>query len=159
MEKLWPSLAHMNYAKKISTQNLIGNIIKKIHKQLIKKKLIENTNEISICAAAALWRPLDQSEIEIRNQKREERNQANIQSYTNLMEMLNSLFKDSTMQVFLCLTNFSFYSEYSGRGDNKTRLSHYCIFYLKNICRFHRRAFEHFSIVLSMKILNYDGFV
>ena len=97
MEKLWPSLAYINHAEKISTQNLVTHIMNKIYDKLVKKEIIENTNEISISAAAALWRPLDEREIETRNQLREERNRANIQSYTNLMEVLSSLFKDNAL--------------------------------------------------------------
>jgi hypothetical protein len=93
MEKLWPSIASMNHAKKISTQNLINDINKKINKNFVTIPIIENTNEMSIQAAAVLWRPLNSNELE----KRNERNRTNIQSYNNLMETLNSILKRDTL--------------------------------------------------------------
>jgi hypothetical protein len=71
--------------------------LNKIYKKIITKEIVENTNEISISAAADVWRPLDDSEMKTRDQVREERNRANIQSYTNPMEILSSLFKDNAV--------------------------------------------------------------
>ncbi|CAF1049647.1 unnamed protein product [Rotaria sordida] len=89
LEKLWPSIARTTHATKISTQILIDQIVEKITKQFDIPAIIEDTNAISIRAAVALWRPLELKEVEIHDQIREEHNQANIQSYNNLMETLN----------------------------------------------------------------------
>jgi hypothetical protein len=94
-EKLWPSIARMPHTKKRSTQNLIGDISKKFSKKFVTELIIQSINEMSMCAAAALWRPLERSEMKTC----EECNQANIQSYNNLMEMLSSLLKGDTLQV------------------------------------------------------------
>ncbi|CAF1622524.1 unnamed protein product, partial [Adineta ricciae] len=92
LEKLWPSLARTKHATKISTQNLLDRIMEKIGKQFDTPAITEDTNDASVQAAVALWRPLDASELVSRDQLREERNQANILSYNNLMETLNALF-------------------------------------------------------------------
>jgi len=93
MEKLWPSIAIINHAKRISTQTLINNIHKKIIKTFVMNALIQETNEISKHAAAVLWRPLKSNEMKISD----EHNRANIQSYNNLMKTLNSILKRETL--------------------------------------------------------------
>jgi hypothetical protein len=80
------------HATKISTQNLLDRIMEKIGKQFDSPAIIEDTNDVAIKAAVELWRPLDEHELILRDQMREERNNANIRSYNNLMETLNSLF-------------------------------------------------------------------
>ncbi|CAF4255170.1 unnamed protein product, partial [Adineta steineri] len=92
LEKLWPSLARTMHATKISTQNLLDRIMEKIGKQFDTPAIIEDTNDVAMKAAIDLWRPLDANELQSRDQMRDERNQANIRSYNNLMEILNSLF-------------------------------------------------------------------
>ncbi len=94
-EKLWPSIARMPHSKKRSTQNLIANIIKNISKKFVTEPIIQNSNDLSMHAAASLWRPLEPSEMKTR----EESNRTNIQSYNNLMETLSSLLKGDTLQV------------------------------------------------------------
>jgi hypothetical protein len=94
-EKLWPSIARLTHAKKASTQKLIEVINKRICKEFVTEVIIQNTNEISMHAAAALWRPLEPNEAKMR----EECSRTDIQSYNNLMEMLNSLLKGDTLQV------------------------------------------------------------
>jgi hypothetical protein len=80
------------HATKISTQNLLDRIMEKIGKQFDSPAIIEDTNDVSIKVAVELWRPLDDRELISRDQMREDRNKANIRSYNNLMETLNSLF-------------------------------------------------------------------
>ena len=92
MERLWPSLARTKHALKISTQNLIDRIMEKIGKQFDSPAIVEDTNDVAIQAAVDLWRPLDDVELKLRDQSRAQRNEANIRSYNNLMETLNSLF-------------------------------------------------------------------
>ncbi|CAF4504295.1 unnamed protein product, partial [Rotaria socialis] len=92
LEKLWPTLARTMHATKISTQKLLDRIMEKIGKQFDTPAIVEDTNDLSIKAAIELWRPLEEHELISREQMREKRNQANIQSYNNLMETLNSLF-------------------------------------------------------------------
>jgi len=94
-EKLWPSIARMPHTKKRSTQNLIENINKNISKIFVTEPIIQNSNDLSIHAAAALWHPFEPSEMKTR----EECNRTNIQMYNNLMEMLSSLLKGDTLQV------------------------------------------------------------
>ena len=94
-EKLWPSIAHTTHAQKLSTQKLIEDINKKICKNFVTEVITQNINEMSRRAAVALWHPLEQSETETR----EELNRVDIQSYNNLMETLNSLLTDDTLQV------------------------------------------------------------
>jgi hypothetical protein len=91
-EKLWPLISRMTHANKLSTQTLIGEISKNFVTQVI----IQNTNEMSKHAAAALSCPLEPNEMKTR----EECNKADIQSYNNLMETLNSLLASNTLQVF-----------------------------------------------------------
>jgi hypothetical protein len=99
-EKLWPSLVYMTHAKKVSTQKLIEYISEKIHENFIREVIIQNTNEKSIHAAAALWCPLEPSEMKTR----EESNRVDIQSYNNLMETFSALLKDDSLQVLsLCI--------------------------------------------------------
>jgi len=80
------------HATKTTTQNLLDRIMEKIGKQFDSPAIIEDTNDLSIKAAVELWRPLDEHELKSRDKMREERNEANIRSYNNLMETLNSLF-------------------------------------------------------------------
>jgi hypothetical protein len=107
LEKLWPSIARTMHGTKISTQNLIDEIVKRIGEQFDTPAIIEDTNVISIRAAVALWRPLEPKEMETCNQNREERNQENIQSYNNLMKMLNSLLNDDRLQVLFLKRKYS----------------------------------------------------
>ncbi len=93
LEKLWPSIASTKHAMKLSTQNLINCIMEKMCKRFNTIAIIEETNEISRKAAVDLWRSLEKHD----NQIREERNQANIQSYNNLMEKLTSLFSNNPL--------------------------------------------------------------
>ena len=97
MEKLWPTLACTSHATKISTQKLLDRIMEKIGKQFDTLAIVEDTNETSVKAAIELWRPLERHELELRDSVREEQNQANIQSYNNLIETLNSLFYNHTL--------------------------------------------------------------
>lgn len=100
LEKLWPVLARTMHATKLSTQKLLDRIMEKIGKQFDTPAIIEDTDDPSRKAAADLWRPLESHELQARDQMREERNQANIQSYTNLMETLNSLFYNHKLYLF-----------------------------------------------------------
>ena len=97
-EKLWPAIVRVIRVKKTSTKTLIENIREEISKNFVTEAVIQNTNEISKQAAAALWHPLGRNEITTR----EESDQANIQSYNNLMETLSSLLRCTTLQV-LCI--------------------------------------------------------
>ncbi|CAF3616295.1 unnamed protein product [Rotaria sordida] len=92
-EKLWPSIVRMAHANKISIQNLIDDIHEKICDEFVTQVIIQNTNEISIHAAIGLWHPLEPSEIETRN----ESNQTDIQSYSNLIEALNLSLVDDIL--------------------------------------------------------------
>jgi hypothetical protein len=92
-EKLWPLIASMPHAKKSSTQKLIEDISKKIYKKLVTEPIIQNTNQISMKAAATLWRSLEPSEMKTR----EEWNRVDIQSYTNLMKSFASLLENDTL--------------------------------------------------------------
>jgi hypothetical protein len=92
-EKLWPVIARMLHANKRSIPNLYGDISKKISKTFVTEPIIQNTNELSTHAAIALWHPLELSEMKTR----EVYNQADIQSYNNLMETLSSLLKNDTL--------------------------------------------------------------
>ena len=89
-EKLWPSIVRIIHANKISTRNLIEDISEKINENFVTEVIIQNTNEISKRAAAALWRTFDPNEMEICNQ-------ADIQFYNSLMETLSSLLKEDTL--------------------------------------------------------------
>lgn len=80
------------HATKISTQNLLDRIMEKVGKQFDTPAIIEDTNDTSIKAAIELWRPLDEHELKSRDQMRQDRNEANIQSYNNLVKKLDSLF-------------------------------------------------------------------
>ncbi|CAF4971511.1 unnamed protein product, partial [Rotaria sp. Silwood1] len=97
LEKLWPSLTRTMHATKISTQKLLDRIMEKIGKQFDTPAIIEDINDESVKAAIELWRPLETNELISRDQMREARNQANIQSYNNLMETLNSLFYNHSL--------------------------------------------------------------
>jgi hypothetical protein len=94
-ERLWPSIARLTHTKKLSLQTLIKDISKEICKYIVLEEIIQNTNEISMYAAAALWHPLEPKEMKIC----EEINRADIQSYNNLMETLSSLLNSDTLQV------------------------------------------------------------
>ena len=89
-EKVWPLIGRMTHANKISTHTLIEDIHKKVVKDFVTEIIIQNTNDISKHAAAALWRPLPPSETKTRDP-------IDIQSYTNLMETLSSLLKCNTL--------------------------------------------------------------
>ena len=75
----------------------MDHINETIGKQFDTQALIEDTNEKSSQAAIDLWRPLEPHELQSRDRLREERNQANIQSYNNLMETLNSLLRGDSL--------------------------------------------------------------
>ncbi len=92
-EKLWPSIVRIIHENKISTRNLIENISEKINENFITQVIIQNTNEISKHAAAALWRTLEPNKMKTR----QECNQTDIQSYNNIMETLSSLLKGDTL--------------------------------------------------------------
>ena len=92
-EKLWPSIVRITHANKISTRNLIEDITETIKEKFVTEVIIQNTNEISKNAAAALWRTLESNEMKIG----EEHNQVDFQSYNNLMEALSSLLKEDTL--------------------------------------------------------------
>ncbi|CAF1560656.1 unnamed protein product [Rotaria magnacalcarata] len=97
LEKLWPSIASMKHAMKLSTQNLINCIMEKMYRRYNTVAIIEDTNEISRQAAINLWHSLDSDELELRKGMHDERNQTNICSYTNLIEKLTSLFYSDTL--------------------------------------------------------------
>lgn len=103
IEKLWPAIARTTHAKKPTTQRLMDLINETIDKQFDTQALVEDTNEISRNAAAELWRPLTTKELELRDQLREERNEANIKSYNNLMETLNLLLRGDSLYVILSI--------------------------------------------------------
>ncbi len=67
-EKLWPVIASMTHATKMSTQNLIENIGKKISDNFVTNVIIQNTNEISRHAAVDLWHLLESNEIKTREE-------------------------------------------------------------------------------------------
>jgi hypothetical protein len=92
-EKLWPLIASMPHAKKRSTQKLIEDISKKIYQNFVMEPIIQYTNQISMKAAADLWRLLEPSEMKTR----EEWNRVDIQSYNNLMKTLTSLLENDTL--------------------------------------------------------------
>ena len=60
LEKLWPALARTMHATKISTQNLIDQIMEQINKQFDTPPIVEDTNDVSIKVAVELWRSLDE---------------------------------------------------------------------------------------------------
>ncbi|CAF4657490.1 unnamed protein product [Rotaria sp. Silwood1] len=97
LEKLWPSIACTKHARKLSTQNLINCIMEKMYKCFNTVAIIENTNEISRKVAIDLWCSIDKHELELYNRIYEERNEANIRSYNNLMEKLTSLFYNNVL--------------------------------------------------------------
>ncbi len=92
-EKLWPLIARMLHANKRNIPKLYEDINKKIDKNFVTDPIIQNTNEISIKVAAALWRPLEPNEMKTR----EVYNQTDIQSYNNLMETFSALLKNDTL--------------------------------------------------------------
>ncbi len=94
-EKIWPSIARMAHAQKLSTQTLVENINKRICANYVTDVIIQNTNEMCMNAAVALWHPIESNEMKIR----EKRNQVNIQSYNNLMETLSLLLIGDALQV------------------------------------------------------------
>lgn len=97
IEKLWPAMVRTTHAKKPTTQRLMDHINDTIDKQFDTQALVEDTNEMCRRAAADLWRPLETNELETRDQLREQRNEANIKSYNNLMETLNSLLRGDSL--------------------------------------------------------------
>ncbi|CAF0737581.1 unnamed protein product [Adineta steineri] len=89
-EKLWPSIVRITHENQISTRNLIEDITDKVNEKFVTEVIIQNTNEISKRAAAALWRTLDTNEMKLCNQ-------TNIQSYNSLMETLSSLLNEDIL--------------------------------------------------------------
>lgn len=73
--------------------------MEKIGKQFDTPAITEDTDEATMEAARNLWRPLTEIELVSRDQYREQRNQANIQSYLNLMEKFNSFFVGESLFV------------------------------------------------------------
>jgi hypothetical protein len=104
-EKLWPVIASMTHATKMSTKNLIENVGKKINDTFVSNVIIQNTNEISRQAAIELWHLLEANEIK----RREEYNSIDRQSYNNLMETLSSLFESASLQVLFLSKKFLYY--------------------------------------------------
>ncbi len=89
--------------------------MEKIGKQFDTPAIIEDTNDISIKAAVELWKPLEAHELASRDQMREERNQANIRSYNNLMETLNSLFYGDPLYVIFIKQELKVVLKYRGK--------------------------------------------
>ncbi len=75
-EKLWSSIVRIIHGNKISTRDLVENINEKINENFITQVIIQNTNEISKHAAAALWWTLEPNKMKTR----QEYNQTDIQS-------------------------------------------------------------------------------
>ena len=96
MERLWPDIIQIHQNCRKSTQNLITSITSKIVQKFDTPALTEDTNDRSIQAAKDLWRPLNSDELEGRDQRREERNQNNIQSYQNLLKTLSTFVVGKT---------------------------------------------------------------
>ena len=92
LERLWPALARTKHATKKSTQNLIDRIMENIGKQFDTPAITEDTSDEAMKAAVDLWRPVNEDDRQSRDRIRDARNQANIHSYNNLLETLNSLF-------------------------------------------------------------------
>lgn len=92
MEKLWPAIVHTHHGCRKSAQNLISLIMTKLTQKFDTPAMTEDTNEKAIEAAQNLWRPLDAIELNGREQRREELNQKNIQSYHNLLKKLGAFF-------------------------------------------------------------------
>ncbi|CAF1048161.1 unnamed protein product [Adineta steineri] len=113
-EKLWLSIAQMAPTNKSTIQHLIENITKKIYKTFVMEVIIQNTNEISIQAAALLWHPLETNEMK----RREEYNKNDIESYNNLMERLCSFIKNDTSITW---------------RQQKTTISLLCLLLQKNV--------------------------
>lgn len=84
----------MNHVNKISTQNLICEIEKKLIKVFTTRKIIQSTNDKSIHSATMLWRPLKANELKTYD---ECFNKHKIKAYTNLMESLSLLLNDKTL--------------------------------------------------------------
>ncbi|CAF4174719.1 unnamed protein product [Rotaria sp. Silwood2] len=90
MERLWPSIVRLNHTNKLSITNVIDEISTKIIEEFHTPPLIENINKMSVDSAVTLWRQLNSGEMKIC----EEQHRNKIQSYNNLMEMLNTLLND-----------------------------------------------------------------
>ena len=154
-EKLWPSIVRTIHAEKITTKNLIRNIIKKIEEKFITEVIIQTTNEISKQTAALLCRHQESTE----KKTRERWNQVDIQLYNNLMEKLCLLLKSDALQVlFSHIFKLSF-SEYSGPGDNKKRRCLSYVFCFKSLYLFHHRVFQPSLTFSFMMGFNYEKFV
>ncbi|CAF2578163.1 unnamed protein product [Rotaria sp. Silwood2] len=113
MEKLWPLIPSINHTEKLTIQNLIQQISRKIKKEFITKGIIQNTNEESIRTAVALWRPLESNEIQAGYQVHEEQYRINIESYNNLMEKLYLFLIRNTVtwkqqQIAMLLMTYAF---------------------------------------------------
>lgn len=91
LEKLWPALVCTKHATKITTQNLVHCIVEKIYKRFNNVAIVEYTDDISKQAAANLWRPLEEHELELNHRLHKKTIETNICSYKNLMEKLSSL--------------------------------------------------------------------
>ncbi|CAF3001054.1 unnamed protein product [Rotaria sp. Silwood2] len=113
MEKLWPLIPSINHTEKLTIQNLIQQISRKIKKEFITKGIIQNTNEESIRTAVALWRPLESNEVQAGYQVHEEQYRINIESYNNLMEKLYLFLIRNTVtwkqqQIAMLLMTYAF---------------------------------------------------
>jgi hypothetical protein len=92
-EKIWPAIARMAQTTEISINNLIQNIQKDMYEIYFTHVIIQRTDELAKNTAAALWHPLELSEIE----KRQRSNENDASSYRNLMEALNSLLQNDKL--------------------------------------------------------------
>ncbi|CAF1329744.1 unnamed protein product [Adineta steineri] len=111
MEKLWPLIVRLNHTNKISIQNLIKSIQRRIENEFKSQSLIYKIDNKSQSIATHLWRQLETNEIEIGNEIREKRHKINFQSYYNLIDTLNLLLREEILtwgqkkiaMSFLCL--------------------------------------------------------
>lgn len=87
-EKLWPALASITYTTKESIQELIEKISKKIHDHFVSNAIVQTTNETSRNAAMNISHSIDRHERD---------NSMDIQSYTNLMEILSSFLQNDSL--------------------------------------------------------------
>ena len=154
-EKLWPPIVRTIHAEKISTKNLMKDIIKKIEEKFVTEVIIQTTNEVSKQTAALLWRPLEPTE----RKTHEQWNQADMEAYKNLMERLCFLLKSDALQVLLIHLFNVFFYEYSELGDNKKQRCLSSVFCCKGMHRFHHRVFQPLLTFSFMMILNFERFV
>ena len=159
LEKLCPSLARTKHATKASTQGLIEQIVSKITQQFHPPSIIEETNDIAAHAAAALWRPLDSSEVETDDRQRDKRNEANAQAYRNLMETLNRSLHNDRLQVFAGRKRCLSLVQHLEAGVSKRPRSFWWVTSFKSAYLFLRWAFEPRLIFSFMTVQNCDWWV